>query len=198
MSNIYKNKWVEMYLHPLLPSLKNTKTAKNIIFLRGISGSGKTTNSESLSYLLGSESVVTFSADNYFTTDGVYRFDIEKASEAHQDCVRMMELALRSSAYRYIIMDNTHAQLWHMHKAENIANKYDTTIFYIDIVVPDEAHFLLCLKRQRHNVPEDVLLHQWQNWELNSKSIVIPMFVSEEEKAILSKVDDNKEYKYKY
>jgi len=187
MSSI--DKWHEMYLHPLLPSLKNTKTAKNIIFLRGISGSGKTTLSKSLSYLLGSETVVSFSADNYFTIDGVYKFDFKKAPQAHEDCVTSMELALRSSNYRYIIMDNTHTQLWHLNKAENIASKYDTTLFYIDIVVPDEAHFLLCLKRQCHNVPEDVLLYQWQNWESNPKSVLIPMFVSEEETAISPKLN---------
>lgn len=180
MPDTYKDKWNDTYLQTLLSCLTNTKTAKNVIFLRGISGSGKTTISKALSYLLGAENVATFSADNYFTKDGVYRFDIKKAPEAHQDCVSSMELALQSSAYRYVIMDNTHTQLWHLSNAENTANKYDVTLFYIDIIVPDKPHFEICLKRQRHNVPEDVLLNQWLKWETNPKSIQIPMFVSEE------------------
>ena len=179
--------WQERYLLPLLPSLMNTKTLKNVIFLRGISGSGKTTLSKTLSHLLGSERVVSFSADNYFTVDGVYNFDIKKISEAHKDCVNSMEIALQSSTIRYIIMDNTHTQLWHLHNAENVANRYGASLYYLDISVPDKAHFLLCLKRNGHNVSEDVLLYQWNNWEKNPKSEIIPMFVSCEEMDDLSR-----------
>lgn len=173
--------WQEKYLYPLLPYLTNKKTVPHVIFLRGISGSGKSTVSTYLSCLLGSEKVVSFSADNYFIVDGVYKFELNKASEAHNDCVKSMELALQSPNIRYIIMDNTHTRLWHLHNAENIANKYGANIYYIDIIVPDKTHFLICLKRQCHNVPEDVLLEQWVNWEDNSKSMRIPMFVSNEE-----------------
>jgi hypothetical protein len=33
------------------------------------------------------------------------------------------------------------------------------------------------LKRQCHNVPENVLLEQWSKWEEHPKSIHIPMFI---------------------
>jgi len=186
------NKWQEKYLYPLLQSLKNTTSFKNVIFLRGISGSGKTTMSNAISHLLGSEMVVSFSADNYFTVDGVYKFDILKISEAHKHCVNSMEIALQSPTIRYIIMDNTHTQLWHLSHAENVANQYDAKLHYLDINVPDKAHFLLCLKRQRHNVSEDVLLYQWNNWEDNPKSERIPMFVSHEEESIMVSWDTPK------
>jgi predicted kinase len=77
-------------------------------------------------------------------------------------------------------MDNTHTRMWHLLNAETIAKKYDMKIFYIDIIVPDESHFSICLKRQSHNVPHDVLLDQWTNFEENPNSIKIPMFVSGE------------------
>lgn len=180
-TNLSKKLWQERYLSPLTSSLVNSTNLKTVIFLRGISGSGKTTVSDILSEMLGSEKVVSFSADSYFTIDGIYKFDIKKISDAHRHCVRSMEIALQSDAIRYIIMDNTHTQLWHLYNAEEIANQYDTNLYYIDINVPDKAHFLLCLQRQRHNVPEEVLLYQWNNWEENTKSRIIPMYVSDEE-----------------
>jgi len=179
MSNILSHKihlWEKDNLHPLLPILKNTGTIPQIIFLRGISGSGKTTLSDALSCLLGVEKVVCFSADNYFIIDGTYNFQISKISDAHSACINFMEKALQSCEYPYIIMDNTHTRLWHLSNAERIAEKYGAKIFYIDIIVPDHTHFLLCLKRQRHNVPEEVLLEQWVNWEKHPKSMLVQMF----------------------
>jgi predicted kinase len=179
--------WYERYLYPLIPSLVNNTNLKTVIFLRGISGSGKTTVSNILSQMLGAENVASFSADSYFTIDGIYKFDIKKISDAHRDCVRSMEIALQSDTIRYIIMDNTHTQLWHLYNAEKVANQYDANLYYIDINVPDKAHFLLCLQRQRHNVPEEVLLYQWNSWEENPKSRTIPMYVSNEE---MNKITD--------
>jgi uridine kinase len=177
------NRWKEKHLYPLIPFLTDTKMVKNVIFLRGISGSGKTTISNILVDLLGPEKAISFSADNYFTIDGVYKFDFQKISEAHKDCVNSMETALKSPTVHYIIMDNTHTQLWHLHNAENIANQYGAKLYYLDIDVPNKEHFSLCLKRQRHNVPEDILLQQWMNWEENPKSMHIPIFVSDEERS---------------
>jgi predicted kinase len=58
-----------------------------------------------------------------------------------------------------------------------MANKYNAGTYYIDITVPDKVHFTLCLKRQCHNVPEEVLLEQWTNWEEHPKSMCIPMCI---------------------
>ena len=168
--------WEKDNLHPLLPILINTHRIPHVIFLRGISGSGKTTLCNSLSHLLGIEKVVSISADNYFIKNGIYKFQMSEISEAHRSCIISMENALESSEFPYIIMDNTHTRLWHLTKAEEIAEKYGAKIFYLDIIVPDHTDFLVCLKRQRHNVPEEVLLEQWVNWEKNPKSMLIPMF----------------------
>jgi predicted kinase len=179
MPCIINKPWEKKYVYPLLESLKNTRSVASVIFLRGISGSGKTTLRNLLCSLLGSENAVCFSADDYFTKNGVYTFDINKISEAHAEYIKSMELALQSPNIRYIIIDNTHTRLWHLCNAENMAKKYNAETYYIDITVSDKAHFELCLKRQCHNVPDNVLLEQWVNWEEHPKSMRIPMFVSD-------------------
>lgn len=183
--------WQETHLQPLLPFIINPKTNKKVIFLRGISGSGKTTIGKYLTQALYPEKVITFSADDYFIKNGVYKFELEKATEAHNHCVNSMKNALQSDSIRYIIMDNTHTQLWHLSNAENVASQFGADLFYLDVDVPDKAHFSLCLQRQRHNVPKEVLLYQWLNWEINPKSKHVPMFVSEEEISKLSTINDN-------
>ena len=170
--------WEEKYLHPLLPNLINTKTTPSLIFLRGISGSGKSTVSKFLRDALGPSNTVICSADNYFIKDSVYKFDITKVSEAHKDCLESMEAALQTPEIRYIIVDNTHTRLWHLQAAERTVQKYGAHIHYIDINVPDLAHLLVCLVRQQHNVSKETLLEQWTNWEIHPKSISIPMQIS--------------------
>lgn len=184
-------KWQEIHLHPLLPFIINPKAHKKVLFLRGISGSGKTTIGKYLSHALDSEKVIIFSADDYFIKNGVYKFELEKVAEAHKHCVNSMKIALQSASIRYIIMDNTHTQLWHLSNAVNVANQFGAELFYLDVDVPDKAHFLLCLQRQRHNVPKEVLLYQWLNWEINTKSKHVPMFVSEEETLTMLTFKDN-------
>lgn len=173
-------KWEDKYVSPIVEILRNSD--RSVIFLRGISGSGKTTLSQRLSNLLGSNITACCSADNYFIVDGTYTFDISKISEAHRSCLDSMEKALCSANIRYIIIDNTHTRMWHLLNAENLANQHNVNIYYLDIIVPDGAHFSVCLKRQSHNVSEEVLLDQWLSFEENPKSMKIPMFISEEKR----------------
>lgn len=177
--------WIETYLQPIYKLVQNDTTMPTVLFLRGISGSGKSTVSSLLTHALGADKTVICSADDYLMVDGVYKFDINKLSDAHKQCIKSMEAAYQTPNIRYIIMDNTHTRLWHLEAAEEVARKHGSKILYIDIVVPDEAHLALCLNRQRHNVSKTTILYQWANWEVTPKSLHIPMFVSEEEKPFL-------------
>ncbi len=177
--------WEEKYLYSIRSILTNTNTSKTVIFLRGISGSGKSTIANSLSRLLGPENTTVCSADNYFIKDEIYRFETSKLSEAHEACAIAMKSALDSSNIRYIIVDNTHTRMWHLYNTETLAKESGAEIHYLNIVVPDKEHVSLCLKRQIHCVPDNILLDQWLNWEEIPNSINIPMFVSDDEKSRL-------------
>lgn len=176
--------WEETYLKPLIPSLKGTRENKTVIFLRGISGSGKSVLCNFLFKSLGGvEKVVCCSADNFFIKNGVYKFDSNKLPEAHEACINTMEQALQNTSIRFVIVDNTHTQLWHMSKGETIAKAHGASVLVIEIVVPDRTHFVLCQKRQQHSVPELVHLDQWLKWENHPAPFArIPMFVSDEKK----------------
>jgi uridine kinase len=177
--------WEEKYLYPILSILRNTNTSQTVIFLRGISGSGKSTIASSLSQLLGTKNTAVCSADNYFIEDGIYRFESSKLSEAHEACARALKSALAFSNIRYIIVDNTHTRMWHLYNTETLAKESGAEIHYLNIVVPDKEHVSLCLKRQIHCVPDHILVEQWLNWEDIPNSINIPMFVSDDEKSRL-------------
>ena len=178
--------WELMYLHPIYQLVQNKTSRPTVLFLRGISGSGKSTVSTLLTKAFGADKTVICSADDYLMEDGVYKFELSKLSDAHKQCIKSLEASLKSPNVRYIIMDNTHTRLWHLQAAEEIARKHGSKIHYIDIVVPDKTHLGLCLNRQRHNVSKATILAQWTNWEINPNSLHIPMFVSEEEKLLLN------------
>jgi predicted kinase len=75
---------------------------KTLIILSGVSGSGKSTFAASFPEAL------ICSADQYFTmTDGSYRFDPAKLSDAHGYCFRRAFAAVKDSTYETIIVDNT-------------------------------------------------------------------------------------------
>ena len=178
--------WEVAYLYPIVSILTNTNARKSVIFLRGISGSGKSTIANSLSRLLGAENTNVCSADNYFIKGGLYRFETSKLPEAHQSCATAMKSALGSSNIRYIIVDNTHTRMWHLYNTETLAKESGAEIHYLNIVVPDTDHLSLCIKRQIHCVPDHIILDQWLNWEEIPNSINIPMFISKDEKSLLS------------
>lgn len=84
----------------------------NIIILRGISGSGKSTVAKRLfeahaaSAPRGWASIV--SADNYFTNNhDEYNFDASKLGEAHNSCLRNFVTRLMLDSQELIIVDNT-------------------------------------------------------------------------------------------
>jgi predicted kinase len=182
--------WEEIYIKSIIPKLTCVDYfGQHVIFLRGISGSGKSTVCEVLARLLGQEKVVYCSADTYFTCGKLYLFEPDKLHKAHKACVDSMEMALLTPGVSYVIVDNTHTQLIHLSAAEAIAEKYRAKMFYLEIVVPDINHLLICLKRQCHRVPVNVLLDQWLKWETHLHTTFrIPMFISNEEKLMLSSI----------
>jgi hypothetical protein len=96
----------------ILSKIENTfesrKKRGDLILVRGVPGSGKTTFSSLI------DPDVRVSADDFFTDeDGNYNFDKSRLSEAHAWCQTQVFNAMRDGKER-IVVDNTFTRTWEM------------------------------------------------------------------------------------
>ena len=115
---------------------------KNLILLRGLPGSGKTTFAK----LLGGEHV---EADLYFITDGEYKFNPSKIKDAHEWCQDIVESYLRNEVEQ-VIVSNTFTQDWEMQLYMDLANKYG---YRVTSLIVENRHG----SNSVHNVPEETI-----------------------------------------
>jgi predicted kinase len=120
---------------------------KQVVILRGCSGSGKTTFIKN-----NFPTAIVCSADHYFTDkDGNYNFDPDKLGRAHSTCQYRFNRALEDGIM-CVIVDNTNTRASEMRPYINMANEYeDYNILVIRLEVDPET----AAKRNVHGVPED-------------------------------------------
>lgn len=122
---------------------------KLVLMLRGVSGSGKSTEARRWCYRALTPVVV--SADFYMGRD----FNFEKLEECHRMCFSDFEVAL-SRSHDLIIVDNTNIKA---HEVQPYVNKaraegYEVLIFQLNV---DPQ---LASKRTIHAVPMKTILNQ--------------------------------------
>lgn len=84
---------------------KSHNIIKNVIVLRGTSGSGKSTFAN-----LIAEPKVICCADDYFEKDGSYNFDASKLGYAHAACRTKFDDALFDPSIENIVVANTNTK----------------------------------------------------------------------------------------
>jgi predicted kinase len=121
-----------------------------VSILSGLAGSGKST------YIKAWGVAVVCSADAYFMSDGEYRFDVSKLSQAHGACFKSFIEALQAKV-SHVVVDNTNTT------AEEIAPYmlgasafgYDSEI--VTLTCPKrmswEDYIAACAARNTHGVP---------------------------------------------
>jgi len=124
---------------------------KNLILLRGLPGSGKSTLSQLFS-------AFTLESDMYFMQDGKYNFDATKLKEAHQWCQDQCESYMQREKPK-IVISNTFTQEWEMKSYIDLANQYGYTIFTI---VVENRHG----NSSVHNVPEETINKMKKRFEI--------------------------------
>jgi hypothetical protein len=126
--------------------------SKELILVRGVPGSGKSTTAKLLG--AGGAGYAHFEADMYFMEDGVYKFDPTKIRDAHAWCQNSVEQAMllnhTTGHNSTIIVSNTFTQEWEMEPYYKLDSAWGYKVFSI---IVENRHGGVNV----HNVPEGVL-----------------------------------------
>jgi len=134
----------------ILKSQELRNMNKTLIMLRGVPGCGKTTFGK----LLGG---IQVEADQYFTIDGEYKFDITQLSKAHQYCKSQVEAWMSTNSSQIntdkIVISNTSTNEWELEPYYKLAEKYGYAVFS---VVVENRHGN-AEETNQHGVPKEIL-----------------------------------------
>jgi predicted kinase len=115
---------------------------KELILVRGLPGSGKSTLSQLFS-------AFTLEADMYFSLNGDYKFDPSKLKDAHQWCKDQCESFMKREKPK-ITISNTFTQDWEMDSYIELAKQYD---YRVHTIIVENRHGGVNV----HNVPDATL-----------------------------------------
>jgi predicted kinase len=132
----------------------------NLILVRGLPGSGKTT----LAKLFG---VSMVAADDFFMEDKEYVFDPSKLSSAHQWCLTEAETRLESR--ESVVVHNTFTQRWEMEPYIKIAKKSGVHLSVVSTYDGGCTDKELA-ERNSHGVPLRSVEDMRKRWEFDWKS----------------------------
>ena len=126
-----------------------TEAEGNLILVRGLPGSGKST------YVKNNYSEFKhFEADMYFTKNGVYTFDPYKIKDAHDWCFTEVTKNLING--ENVAVSNTFTQFW------EIQRYYD---FCIDNGISMTVIEIYTQFKNIHNVPTVAIQRMKERWE---------------------------------
>lgn len=130
--------------------------AVNVIIMRGIPGSGKSTWAKT-----HHPGAVFCSADDYFTgpSDGMYRFDPTLLSEAHDQCLikylKALEFAheCRPGPNNDIVVDNTNIRVFELAPYYRLAEAFKCSVKIVQMYCEPSLAYTRC----QHGVPLGVI-----------------------------------------
>lgn len=113
-----------------------------VVIVSGIPGSGKST------FTKQQTNAVVCSADQYFTKDGEYKFDVTKLSEAHGECLRRFTQALLEKK-DLVLVDNTNTTVLEIAPYYSMAKAYGYAVKLVTVQCDPETAY----SRNIHGVP---------------------------------------------
>jgi predicted kinase len=132
----------------------------DLILLRGIPGSGKSTLGEIILQTTQQQKPDVLSADNFFVDEnGVYNFDSNKLKEAHNMCQQKCAERMRLE-FSKIVVANTFTQEWEMQPYFEMAKRYG---YRIHTLIVENRHG----SKNIHNVPDDKLEQMKDRFEIS-------------------------------
>jgi predicted kinase len=115
----------------------DTNYIGDLILLRGLPGSGKSTIGEVMLMTNSIDKPDVLSADDYFMTpEGEYLFNPSKLKEAHNDCQQRCAAKMRNQITK-IVVANTFTEEWEMETYFEMAERYR---YRVHTVIVENRH----------------------------------------------------------
>lgn len=131
----------------------------DLILLRGLPGSGKSSLGEIILHCPGSNTPDVLSADNFFMDDkGIYNFDATKLKQAHNDCQQKCAERMKLEISR-IVIANTFTEKWEMDSYYEMAERYK---YRVHTVIVENRHE----SKNIHGVPDEKLGQMKNRFEI--------------------------------
>ena len=144
---------------------------KLLILIGGTSGSGKTGVAEFLVSNLVREAK-RFSADDFFSRNGMYQFQPELLPEAHNQCQDNVENNMEAG-FSVIIVDNTFTQLSELEPYFELAWNYDYEVMSLVAVNHHSSKSI-------HGVPEETICRQTANLTTTIRDFSLKPYIKED------------------
>ncbi len=126
--------------------------AKELILLRGLPGSGKSTFAKTF------KTVEHYEADMFFMRGNGYEFDATKLKAAHEWCQDMVFMSMKRNEPT-IVVSNTFTQEWEMEAYYKLAEQYG---YQVHSIIVENRHEGV----NKHGVPADKLEQMKQRFEI--------------------------------
>jgi NEDD4-binding protein 2 len=133
---------------------------KEIIIMRGLPGSGKSTRAAELAGTTG----LIFSTDEFFLRDGHYEFDRFRLKEAHQWNQQRVENAA-ANGVPLIVVDNTNVTQWEMAPYIRIAQTHGYAVRFKYPQTPWQFDPQELARRNTHGVPYEAIVRAMERWQ---------------------------------
>ncbi|GLE03555.1 hypothetical protein PINS_up012457 [Pythium insidiosum] len=156
--------------------------ASQVVILRGIPGSGKSSLGREIATIArsrGADAVIC-SADTHFETPRGYVFNPKGLQQAHEQAQRSFVAAIRGDGRpraKIVVVDNTNTQRWEYETYEKAAQQQKCSIYILEMRCADVPTCLRMAQRNSHGVPAVKVVAMFQRWEHDTRARVFtPQF----------------------
>jgi len=123
-----------------------------LILMRGLPGSGKSTKAQQLQ-AEDPDNTIILSTDDLFFQDGKYVFEPSRLTEYHRQTQQHANTLMQHTKYARIIIDNVNRQLWEMKPYVQMAQQYGYQVRFEYPETPWAWHVKRCFLNNVHGVP---------------------------------------------